>query len=269
MQGRRRLELWVTALTLGLLPAAIHPSVADEHDAGDQVVLVEPSGRWHVRTSGIVDYTFWYGVPGDVPLLGDWDGDGWDTPGMYRPGSGFVYLTNDLPPNRSVGLADPALTFYYGAPGDQVFAGDWDGNGTDTPGISRNGHLFLANTNATVFADTDYWFGTGTDIAFGGDPDGDGDDNVLLYRASTGFVYYRNTNTTGVADGGAYFGEPTDRFVIGDWDGDGDDTVGVFRPTERKIYLRNSLDTGPADVTYTWGQPGWIPVAGFVDIDPE
>ncbi len=263
MERKRRLGLGAMIVVVtGLLMTPVGDATADEPGTGDVVVLVEPSGRWHIRTSGIVDYTFWYGVPGDVPLLGDWDGDGDDTPGMYRPSTGFAYLTNELPPDRGVGVADPSLTFYFGIPGDQVFGGDWDGDGDDTLGISRSGHLYLRNSNTTGFADLDFWFGAADDLAYGGDPDGDGSDNVLVYRGSTGFVYYRNSNTSGIADGGAYFGEPTDRFVMGDWDGDGDDTVGMFRPSERRVYLSNSLESGPADVTYTWGQSSWLPVAG-------
>jgi hypothetical protein len=241
------------------------PGNAATNDA-DQVLLVEPNGRWHIRTAGIVDYTFWYGVPGDVPLLGDWDGDGFDTPGMYRASNGFAYLTNDLPANRGVGVGDPALTFFYGIPGDQVFVGDWDGDGIDTLGISRDGHIYLANVNATVFADQDYWFGVPIDLAFGGDPDGDGIDNVFLYRKSTGYIYYRATNTSGGADGGSYFGEPSDRFVIGDWDDDGGDTVGVFQPGDRSISLWNTLAGGSADIVYYWGRSSWMPVAGHVNM---
>jgi hypothetical protein len=46
--------------------------------------------------------------------------------------------------------------------------------------------MFLANTDATVVADMEFWFGTPTDLAFGGDPDGDGSDSVFLYRPSSG-----------------------------------------------------------------------------------
>ena len=247
---------------IGLL-LAVQPSTATESD-GDEVLLVEPNGMWHIRTSGVADYTFWYGVPGDVPLLGDWDGDGFDTPGMYRASNGFAYLTNDLPPPRGVGSGDPALTFFFGIPGDQVFVGDWNGDGIDTLGISRNGHMYLSNTNATVFADIDFSFGEPTDLAYGGDPDGDGIDNVFLYRRSTGNIYYRTTNTSGGADGNAYFGEPADQFVIGDWDNDGNDTVGVFQTSDRTISLWNTLTGGSADITYYWGQSSWMPVAGHI-----
>ena len=235
---------------------------------GETVNLVEPNGRWHLRRPNGSMHSFFYGNPGDVGLFGDWDGDGFDTPGMYRPTNGFAYLTNDLPPDGGVGFGDPALTFFFGGPGDQVFVGDWDGDGIDTLGISRNGKMFLANTNATVVADLEFWFGTPTDIAFGGDPDGDGQDSVFLYRPSSGFTYFTNSTPVGPndvapTDGTLFFGVPTDRFVIGDWNGSGTDTVGVFRPNDTTVYLRNANTTGPAHDSYVFGQAQWLPTAGI------
>ena len=251
---------------LGAMVLTAPTSEADPFDA-DQVLLVEPNGRWHIRVPGSADYTFWYGISGDVPLFGDWDGDGYDTPGMYRPTNGFAYLTNTLPPDGGFGVGDPALTFFFGGPGDQVFVGDWDGDGVDTLGISRNGKIYLANTNATVIADQEFWFGTPTDTAFGGDAARDGTDGVFLYRPSSGFTYYTNSTPTGPNDvapthGTLFFGVPTDRFVIGDWDADGVDSVGVFRPSNTTVYLRNLNTTGAHGISYTWGQPTWQPVAG-------
>ena len=208
------------------------------------------------------DYTFFYGDPGDVPLFGDWDGDGFDTPGMYRPTNGFAYLTNTLPADAGVGVAE--FDFFYGIPGDQVFVGDWDGINGDSLGISRNGKIYLANTNATVFADIEFWFGLPTDIAYGADPDGDGKDSVIVYRQSTSFAYYTNDTTMDVAptDGDLFFGIPGDSFVIGDWDRDSVDTPGVFRGSDTTVYLKNDYVTGAADDSYVWGTSGWTPVAG-------
>ncbi|MBT8202955.1 MAG: hypothetical protein KJO87_06595, partial [Acidimicrobiia bacterium] len=228
----------------------------------DEVLLVEPNGRWHIRVDGNPDYTFFYGVPGDVPLFGDWDGDGVDTPGMYRPSNGFAYLTDTLPPDGGSGIAE--FDFFYGIPGDQVFVGDWDGINGDSLGISRNGKIFLRNTNDTGFADVEFWFGVPTDIAFGADTDGDGQDSVMVYRQSNSFAYYTNDTSMDVAptDGELFFGIPGDQFVVGDWDRDGIDTPGVFRSSNTTVYLKNDLVTGPADVTYVWGTGGWRPVAG-------
>jgi len=271
----RALAVSVLVLLLGLAGSLLlmGPSTAAEEPDGDQVLLVEPNGRWHIRVPGGTDYIFWYGMAGDVPLLGDWNGDGWDTPGMYRPANGFVYLTNAIPPNGGVGFGDPALTFFFGMAGDQVFVGDWNNDGIDTLGINRVGRIFLSNTNATTFANQDFWFGTPTDTPFGGNPDGIAGDSVFLYRLSTGFVYYNIFNPTGSGSvssttGEFFFGIPNDLLVIGDWDGDGTDTAGIFRPLERSVYLRNTLNTGPADEAYVWGESPWLPVAGRINLPP-
>lgn len=263
--------LAVVVAGLAFVFSVVPSSSADEPDA-DEVVLVEPSGRWHIRVPGQADYTFWYGMSGDMPLLGDWDRDGWDTPGMYRPSTGFVYLTNILPPDGGVGSGDPALTFFFGNPGDQVVVGDWNGDGVDTLGIRRNARMFLTNVNATSFADWDFWFGNPEDSSFGGDTNGNGFDSIILYRPSSAFVYYTDAVPGGSGlrartSGDFYFGLPSDRHVVGDWDGDGTDTAGIFRPSDRMIYLRDTLDTGPADTSYGWGQPSWMPVAGHVGTD--
>ncbi len=264
-------------MTTDLLPDGMHPNdfgqakMADKWaqalepllvDRSDRVVLVEPNGRWHIRRPDAADYTFWYGDPADVPLFGDWDGDGVDTPGMYRPGTGFAYLTNSLPAEGAVGYGDLALSFYFGDPGDQVFSGDWDGINGDSLGISRNGKIYLRNTNDTGIADIEFFFGASTDIAFGADTDGDGKDSVMVYRPGNSFLYYRNTLDTGVADDEFFFGASGDRFVVGDWNRDGVDTVGVFRPGDTTVYLRNTNSTGPADESYVFGVSSWTPVAG-------
>lgn len=253
--------------------AALAPQLAA---AGEQVLLVEPGGRWHIRRPGNSDYTFFYGNPGDIPLFGDWDGDGLDTPGAWRqgPGGGFAYLTNTLPPNGGSGTAE--FTFFFGNPGDEVFVGDWNGDGEDTLGINRRGHIFLTDTNGSgglpVPTDYDFFFGNPGDRAFGGDADANGKDAVFLYRESDGFVYYTNDTPVGpgaVAPTAAnyFFGNPSDRFVAGDWNNDGTDTAGIFRGSSTTIYLTNTNASGgaaaPTDQSFVWGAGDWVPLAGY------
>lgn len=228
-----------------------------------EVVLVEPNGLWHVRVDGQPDWTFWYGVPGDTPLLGDWDGDGLATPGMYRASNGFAYLTNEVPADGSVAVGDPALTFFYGIPGDQVFVGDWDGDGSDSLGINRGGKLFLRNDNSTGFADLEFWFGQAGDIAFGGNIAGGLIDELLLYRPETGMVFLTNDLPVGdlASTDGAFSVGEVEGITIGDWDGDGVESVGLVNAGA--VRLKNTNDSGPPDITYEWGQSGWAPVAGI------
>jgi hypothetical protein len=194
---------------------------------------------------------FYYGMAGDVPLMGDWDGDGTATPGMYRPSSGFVYLRN----SNDFGVADEE--FYFGMAGDIPIVGDWDNDGDDTLGIYRNGQVFIKNTLGTGVADYSFWYGVPGDRPFTGDFDGDGVDTVGLYRESSGYVYFRNTLDSGVADFEFFYGAPSDKILAGDWNGDGIDTVAVFRPSDNKVYFRMTNTFGVADFT--------LPVApGFI-----
>ncbi|NNC92217.1 MAG: hypothetical protein HKN80_06960, partial [Acidimicrobiia bacterium] len=175
--------------------------------------------------------TFYYGTPGDIPLMGDWNGDGIATPGMYRPSNGYAYLTNETPPDGGVGVGDPALTFYFGTAGDIPIVGDWDNDNYDTLGIFRDGQVFIKNTLGTGFADFSFYYGVPGDRPFSGDFDGDGVDTVGLYRESSGLVYFTDSNPVGgvaPTDNQFYYGEPSDRILAGDWNGDGLDTIAVY-----------------------------------------
>jgi hypothetical protein len=101
----------------------------------DSVGVVDPAtGRWYLRDSASGATTsFFYGNPGDTPMMGDWDCDGVDTPGLHRGSDGYVYLRN----SNTQGVAN--LRFFFGNPGDLPLAGDFDGDGCDTsPCIGRH-----------------------------------------------------------------------------------------------------------------------------------
>jgi hypothetical protein len=206
------------------------------------------NGRWHLRRSdGGPNIVFDYGDTGDFPIVGDWNGDGVDTPGVVR--GAMWYLRN----SNTSGVAD--LTFMYGNPGDNPFAGDWNGDGRDTPGLHRrsDGRVYLRNSNTTGIADIDFFFGNPGDVPVVGDFDGDGRDTVSLYRPSlqTFYIINRlgsNQGGLGAADYFFTYGNSGDRPLAGDWNGDGVDSAGVFRAGT--FYLRNSNSTGSADVIY-------------------
>ncbi len=236
----------------------------------DSVGLVDTAmGVWHLRDlDGDVKF-FFYGNPGDLPFMGDWDCDGVDTPGLYRQSDGFVYLRND----NSQGIAD--VRFFFGNPGDVPVSGDFDGDGCDTVSIYRpsTGRFFVINTLGSSGsglgpADFDFLFGNLGDEPIIGDWDGDGVDTVGLFRESTSLVYLRDSNTEGTADLRFIFGDPFDRHVAGDWDGDGDDSTAVFRPGETRFYLKNENGFGAADASFLFGRFDWLPIAGdFGDLE--
>src|SRR5690606_12825281 len=52
------------------------------------------TGQWHLMDEEGNIHTFYYGNPGDIPMMGDWDCDGIDTVGLYRQSTGFAYIRN-------------------------------------------------------------------------------------------------------------------------------------------------------------------------------
>jgi len=236
---------------------------------GDQVGLVDPSqGIWYLNDFGVrnsvgVVTSFFYGNPGDLPIAGDWDGDGIATPGLFRQSDGFFYARN----TNTQGPADAEC--FAGNPADIPIAGDWDGDGDDNLGIYRPSeqvfYLFTSTCTGSPMgaAQISFLFGNPGDKPVAGDWDGDGIDEIGLHRESTGLFYWRNTLDTGIADGTLFFGDPGDRFVAGDWGiVDGKDTPAVFRPSDTTFFFRHTLTQGNADRQFVFGQSGWLPVAG-------
>jgi hypothetical protein len=84
-------------------------------------------------SAGAPGFNFNFGGPGDLPVVGDWDGDGADTVGVYRPATGEWFLTSSSPVSGDPGLF-AQFTFAGGLMSRPV-AGDWDGDGTDGIGV--------------------------------------------------------------------------------------------------------------------------------------
>jgi hypothetical protein len=154
---------------------------------------------------GLADAPFAYG-PGNnagwLPIVGDWDGNGTDTIGLFDPSVSRFYLRN----SNTSGYAE--LTFDYG-PGNHAgwlpIAGDWDGTGSDSVGLFDPvaSVIYLRNSNTTGYADLTFCYGPGDNAGWKpitGDWNGDGIDTVGLFEPSASGFYLRNTNTRGFAD---------------------------------------------------------------------
>jgi hypothetical protein len=179
-----------------------------------------------------------YGLSGDRPVVGDWNGDGTDTPGVFRGGVWLVRNSN------TVGLPD--LEFDFGEAADVPVVGDWDGDGIDTPGVFRGGVWLLRNSNTAGPPNLEFDFGEAADVPVVGDWDGDGIDTVGAFRE--GEWRLRNSNSGGPAEISLSFGQEGDRPVSGDWEGDGIDTIGLF--AEGLWKLRNTNRAGLADLEF-------------------
>ncbi|MFZ5828546.1 MAG: SdrD B-like domain-containing protein [Planctomycetota bacterium] len=129
----------------------------------------------------LIDHVFQFGTDGDLPLVGDWNGDGVATIGIFRHGAFFL----DLDGNGRWSPGDVLAEF--GQMGDLPVVGDWTGDGISKLGIFRNGTWYLdVNNNRTIDAqDRVLAFGMEGDSPVAGDFDGDGVTDLAVYRVAT------------------------------------------------------------------------------------
>ncbi len=137
--------------------AAINGGGTGPQSAASNAVV--PSGTFYLRNSnsgGPSIGGFGFGQPGDVPIAGDWDGNGTTTIGVYRPSTATFYLRNTNSSGTSIG------GFGFGSPGDIPITGDWDGNGTTTIGVYRpsTATFYLRNTNSSGTSIGGFGFGS-------------------------------------------------------------------------------------------------------------
>jgi VCBS repeat protein/FG-GAP repeat protein len=215
------------------------------------------------NTPGFPDISVSFGASGDIPVTGDWDGNGTVTIGIYRPSDSTFYLRN----SNTFGFPDLRVPFGDGPGGDLPVVGDWNGDGVTTIGVYRpnTSTFYLRNSNATGFPDLSVPYGAPGDLPVVGDWDGSGTTTIGVYRPGGSVFYLRNSNTIGFPDLSIAYGAAGDLPLVGDWDGNGSVTVGVYRPTGSIFYLRNSNTTGFPDLSISYGAPGDKPLAGDWD----
>ena len=134
---------------------------------------------------------------------------------------------------------------------DKQVTGDWDGNGTTTPGIVRGSTWYLRNSNTPGPADVVFVYGAPTDRVVTGDWDGNGTTTPGVIRGNVWKL--RNSNSAGAQQLEFVYGATTDHAVTGDWDGNRTTTPGVIRGTTWK--LRNSNSAGSPQVEFVYGAP--------------
>ena len=244
-------------LVASLLTAA--PVAGAEADA-PQVAFFDPArGLWSMEGIG----HFYYGVPGDRPMLCDWNGNGTETPGLYRSSTGFLHLRQQ----NNFGVAD--VSIFFGVPEDIPVCGDWDADGRDTIGVYRpsNRTFYLQNGLETAFAETQFTFGPGYGVPIAGDWDGDGADTVGLWDPWTG-RYLLSAGNTAAIEWQGYHGSVGDRIVVADFDGDGRDTLGAHRPSTGALTLAPWGEEAGAPLQYDAGVGVGFSVAGLTGGTP-
>jgi hypothetical protein len=255
----RGFGLRTAALTLFTNAAASPQSIALNGMAFPKAVpaVWRPSnGTWYISQNGSSP-TQW-GLTGDIPVPGDYDGDGKIDFAVFRPANGYWYIVPSSAPT----------TFrqqQWGLTGDIPVPGDYDGDGKTDLAVFRpgNGYWYIVPSSAPTTFRQQQWGLTG-DIPAPGDYDGDGKTDLAVFRPGNGYWYIVPSSTPTTQQ--QQWGLPGDIPVPGDYDGDGKTDLAVFRPASGYWYIVPSS----APTTFRqqqWGLSGDIPVAGDYDGD--
>ncbi|MCA9230315.1 MAG: hypothetical protein KDA57_06675 [Planctomycetales bacterium] len=157
---------------------AMQPLVQAEKTAKRQMCCTA-YGKVHTDA---VDHVFRFGSVGDIPVTGDWNGNGLDTIGVFRDGMWRLDVDGD----GRLTAADSRAVF--GRAGDAPVVGDWNGDGVDDLGVMRKG-LWIVDRQGNRELDAEdveraFGLGSAGDQPVVGDWNGDGAAEAAVYRGS-------------------------------------------------------------------------------------
>lgn len=207
--------------------------------------------RWYTAYAGgdPTQATDW-GVASDQFFAEDYDGDGQDDFGVFRPSTGTFYIVRSQ--------NDTMFIEQFGQNGDDAtVAGDYNGDGRADLAVYRSGATAADQSNW-------YWkqigvggfqtipWGQGGDFPAPGDYDGDGRNDYVVQRADANGVngrFWKRMNTGAITT--EMFGLKNDTLVPGDYDDDGKTDLAVVR--DDGGFLRWEFEpSGTAGSTVVW-----------------
>jgi serine-aspartate repeat-containing protein C/D/E len=161
-------------LGTGSIPKNLPPEPAE---ATEGLRLLKRTAEGPPRED-VIDHVFRYGVNQDLPVVGDWNGDGIRSIGVFRAGIWFLDMDGDGRHTQRDAVIE------FGADGDLPVVGDFNGDGIDDLGVFRKGTWYLdTNGNRELDAhDEVFRMGEAGDLPVVGDWDGDGRDEPAVYR---------------------------------------------------------------------------------------
>ena len=273
---------------------AVEDANANAAPPADLAVWRPSTSFWYVLGGvGSQQVYVQWGTNGDIPVQGDYDGDGKTDFSVFRPSEGKWYV------QRS---SDGGLNVYtFGLSGDKLVQADYDGDGKTDIAVYRDGTWYVLRSSDSGF--TTQQFGLSSDVPAAADYDGDGKADFGVWRAAAPATFYVLKSSNGQLQSGQlgqvgdvpvsadYDGDgradyavrsganwnflysvnnqtqtipwelSTDKAVHNDYDGDGKVDVAVWRESSGTWYIRNS-STGQLRQAQ-WGMSGDIPVPAF------
>jgi hypothetical protein len=252
------------------LPAGASTRLESRLDLG----LFDPAtAEWHLRDAAGNATSFRFGRPGDVPLVGDWDGDGIDTPAVYDPDTGWLSVRNSIGTGATSAVAQrdglllpsvdgfewPLPALYPLPAGAEPVVADPDGDGRDAVSVAvgdRLHVLYALPSSRMLSLDGGMPLPTRTIDLIAGDFDGDGADEFAAQTVAGRIV--------GVGEAALYvdleagFGPA----VSGDWDGNGIATPGIYETLTASLSLFHGMNGAVAHTEVAFGATGLVPLLG-------
>jgi hypothetical protein len=183
----------------------------------------------------------------DLPVPGDYDGDGITDIAVYHPALGAwrIQWSSD----------NTIHQFTWGNRTDIPVPGDYDGDGKTDLAVYRpsTGQWRIQPSSLPFFTPMIVTWGASTDIPVPGDYDGDGKTDIAVYHPANGQwqIMQSATSTPLMVQWG---GSPGDIPQPGDYDGDGKTDLGVYR--NGTWFVRESHTNYTSQWSLGWGGAG-------------
>jgi hypothetical protein len=232
---------------------AVEDANANAAPPADLAIWRPSSGEWWIYSGSQQTTVAAWGVATDIPVPGDYDGDGKTDFCVFRPSEGMWYIVNS-----STGSPNYVQ---FGQSGDKPVAADFDGDGKTDVAVFRpsTGTWFISRTSDSTIAQVQ--FGLSTDVPAPADFDGDGRADINVWRDSN-YTFYTLFSGPGSWTSvvlGSTSGEP----IPGDYDGDG--KANYARLNGNSWLILNAAGTSTS--TVTWQNSGDVPIQNDYDGD--
>lgn len=233
---------------------AVEDALGSAARPADLAVWRPANGTWWVFGSGGSQNTVaGWGTSGDIPVPGDYDGDGRTDFAVFRPSEGIWYVLRS---------GDGTVGYYsWGLATDKPAAADYDGDGRTDIAVWRpsNGTWYIVRSSdgGAIYQQ----FGLSGDEPAAADYDGDGRADIAVWRSEAATFYSINSSNGSLQI--VNHGQSGDAPVPGDYDGDGRADYATRRGNLWIIRQSSNLQTQ----TITWEQSGDKPVQNDYDGD--
>jgi spore germination protein YaaH len=232
------------------------------NDRRSDIAVFRPGGgRWLIDAShsGGTDLAVNYGRRGDVPVPGDYNGDGALDLAVYRPSYAGWWVDTNLNGGTDIRAV-------FGKAGDIPVPADYDGDGAvDFAVYDPSNASWSIDHDHDGKADLTTVYGVVGDVPVPGDYNGDGKADIAVFRPHTG-SWYIDSDRNGGSDLVMTYGRNGDLPVPDDYDGDGFTDFAVYRPSWGAWFVDTDRGGG-TDMQVALGTDGDIPVPANFDGD--